>query len=73
MRPKWFKIKYCRECGEKWILRYDDKARAFYGNDFSWFDSNYEFHKVFHAPLKLLSEIREFINWQKEMDNETKT
>mgnify|MGYP001586674785 FL=1 len=64
-----FKVKYCRECGETWILTWDEGASRIFDDDFYFFDFDYEFHKVFHTTKKLLGEIAEFLNWQKEMED----
>lgn len=55
---KRFKIKYCRECGETWVLMWNEEAGRIFGNDFYFFDSDYEFHKVFHGTYKLINEIK---------------
>ena len=56
-----FKVKYCRECQEVWVLTWDESANEFFDGDFYFFDFDYEFHKIFHQTNKLLSEIKELL------------
>ena len=58
---KKFKAKYCRECGEMWMLVWDQDAEKFWNGNFSFFDADYEYHKMFHGTYKLISEIKSLI------------